>query len=163
LACVTFAPVSVHSGAGVEIIATGVARPLQVVLDGLSLVILSPGWRGDAAAEIYRVDLEGGLPVDLSRQPSVRIPFAGTRPTTLGARTLHPDTRELFLGEENGTRLYRLSRDEKLTLYATGLHRLAGGGSLVFDRQGRLILVDYADPALVDSEQRGPPELEQFR
>ena len=54
-------------------------------MDGRSIVILSPGWRGDAAGEIYRLDLDGPLPADLSRRPAVRIPFSDPRAQRLGA------------------------------------------------------------------------------
>ena len=45
--------------AGLEVVATGVPRPLQLVLDRRTLVVLGPGARGDSAGEIYRVDLDG--------------------------------------------------------------------------------------------------------
>src|SRR5262245_50628214 len=138
--------------AGLEIVATGVPRPLQLALDGQTLIVLSPGARGDTAAELYRFDLHGELPVDLSRLPRVRIPFADARTATLGSLAVDPRTRELFLGEENGTRIYRLSLDERLGLYAMGLHRLAGGGTLAFDDAGRLLVVDYTEPNVAPGE-----------
>ena len=146
-----------------EVVATGVTRPLQLAMDGRTLVVLGPGVRGDVAAEIYRVDLDGELPIDLSRQPRIRIPFLDSRMAALGSLALDPATRALYLGEENGTRVYRLSDDERLTLYATGLHRLPGGGSLAFDPRGRLVVIDYVDPRLSEAEERTPPGLEQFR
>jgi len=149
--------------AGLEVVATGVPRPLQLALDGQTLIVLSPGARGDTAGELYRVDLRGELPVDLSRQPRVRIPFADPRMATLGSLALDPRTRELFLGEENGTRIYRLTLDERLVLHATGLHRLAGGGALAFDEAGRLLVVDYTEPTVAPGEDRGPPGLEALR
>ena len=149
--------------AGLEVVATGVPRPLQLALDGQTLIVLSPGARGDTAGELYRVDLRGELPVDLSRQPRVRIPFADRRMATLGSLALDPRTREVFLGEENGTRIYRLTLDERLTLHATGLHRLAGGGTLAFDEAGRLLVIDYSEPTVAPGEDRGPPGLEPLR
>jgi hypothetical protein len=141
------------------VVATGVPRPLQLAMDGRALVILSPGWRGDSAGEIYRVDLSGDRPADLTREPRVRIPFADARMATLGSLTLDPATGQLFLGEENGTRIYRLSSEERLTLYARGLHRLAGGSTLAFDSAGRLVVLDNVDP-VTPGEERAPPELE---
>src|SRR5438309_11889378 len=61
-------------GAGFEVVATGVPRPLQLVLDRRTLIVLGPGARGDSAGEVYRLDL-GALPVDVSRLPRVRVPF----------------------------------------------------------------------------------------
>lgn len=159
----TVAPRGVTSRPSFDVVATGVPRPLQLVIDGRTLVVLSPGLRGDTAGEIYRVDLAGERPVDLSRQPRVRIPFPDSRMATLGSLALHPQTRELFLGEENGTRVYRLSDEQRLVLYAVGLYRLAGGSTLAFDGLGRLVIVDYVDPILSESEERAPPGLEQFR
>ena len=148
---------------GLEVVATGVPRPLQVVVDARALVILSPGGQGDSAGEIYRLDLDGELPADLSRQPRVRIPFADARTATLGSLALDPASRQLFLGEENGSRIYRLAHDERLTLYATGLQRLPGGSTLAFDARGRLVIVDHVDPAISRPEERAPPGLEPFR
>ncbi len=157
------APRPIHPSPSVDAVATGVARPLQLVVDGRALVVLSPCSQGDCAGEIYRIDLDGELPVDLSRQPRVRIPFIDSRVATLGSLALHPVTRELFLGEENGTRVYHLAGTGQVALYATGLHRLAGGSTLAFDRLGRLVIVDYVDLALSEDEERAPPGLEQFR
>jgi sugar lactone lactonase YvrE len=149
---------------GFEIIATGVSRPIQLALDGRTLVILTPGRRGDAAGEIHRVDLDGELPVDLSRAPHVDIPFLDVRLATLGSLALDPATRDLYLGEENGNRVYRLSVDERLTRYLDGLRRLPGGSGLVFDGAGRLVVLDHADPLLAPTEEERPPAgLEQFR
>jgi hypothetical protein len=149
---------------GLEVVATDVARPLQLAVDGRVLVILGPAPRGDAAGEIHRLDLSGELPVDLSRQPRVKIPFLDGHLATLGSLAIDPASRQLFLGEENGRRIYRLSGDERLELYATGLRRLLGGSTLVFDRGGRLLLVDFADQLLTaPSEDRAPPGLEQFK
>jgi hypothetical protein len=93
----------------------------------------------------------------------VRIPFSDPRATTLGSLAIAPTTRELFLGEENGSRVWRLTADEELSLFASGLHRLVGGAAMAFDGQGRLLLVDFADPMLNETEQRPPAGLEQFR
>ncbi len=151
-------------GAG-AVVATGVPRPLELAAEGDSLVVLSPGAGVDVAAEIYRFPLGAGdaPPIDLRRQPRVRIPFVDASGLTLGSLALEPRSGDLYLGEENGTRLWRLSRDEQLTLYATGLSRLAGGSVLAFDRLARLVIVDYADPFLSQPQQGALPGLEQFR
>src|SRR5262249_58128108 len=137
-----------HAATPPEIVATGVPRPLQLVVDGHALVILSPGSQGDTAGEIYRVDLGGDLPVDLTRQPRVRVPFADARTATLGSLALDPRSRQLYLGEENGTRIYRLSPGGRLAVYATGLSRLPGGSPLGFDPQGRPPVVGPLRPSL---------------
>jgi hypothetical protein len=147
-----------------DVVATGVPRPLELLVDGQSLVVLSPGAQGGVAAEIYRVPLQtADPPIDLGRQPRVRLPLADASATILGSLALDARSGDLLLGEENGTRIWRLSTNGLLTLYATGLRRLAGGSVLAFDGRGRLVLVDYADPFLSESEERPPPGLEQFR
>jgi hypothetical protein len=109
------------------------------------------------------VDLAGPLPLDLTAQPRTRIPFADARTATMGSLARDPATGELYLGEENGARIWRLGMDGRLRLFATGLRRLAGGSTLAFDRQGRLVVVDWVNPALTPDEERAPPGLEQFR
>jgi hypothetical protein len=138
-------------------------RPLQLAWDGRALVVLSVGARGDAAGEIVRLPADGDGPRDLSREPVTRIPFRDGAATTLGSLAVDPATGALFLGEENGTRLWRLAPDGGLVLYATGLHRLAGGSTLAFDREGRLLVLDYTDPLVTRSPERVPPGLEHFR
>ncbi len=148
---------------GLEVVVTGVPRPLQLAIDRRTLVVLGPGARGDSAGEIHRVDLDGAFPVDVSRRPRVRVPFLDGRLATLGSMALEPTTRDLFLGEENGTRVYRLDADERLSLYVDGLRRLPGGSALAFDGAGRLLLLDHADPVISPGEERPPQGLEQFR
>jgi hypothetical protein len=143
-------------------VATGITRPLQLAVHERTLFVLGPGARGDVAGEVYRIDLDAERPVDLSRQPRIRIPFLDERLATLGSLALEPRTRQLFLGEENGARIYRLDPDERLTLYATGLRRVLGGGALAIDPAGRLIVVDHVDP-LLTPDPEPLPGLEPFR
>ena len=147
----------------VEVVAIGVPRPLQLAIEGRSLLVLGPGALGDSAGELYRIDLDAPRPVDLARQPRVRIPYPAANPTTLGSLALHRGSRAVFLGEENGRRIYRLTSDEQLSLYATGLRRLLGGSTLVVDAAGRLVVVDYADPLLQRDDEADLPGLEHFR
>jgi hypothetical protein len=158
-------PIAARSGSTPEVVATGVSRPLQLATVGRALVVLSPGQDGDTAGEIHRIplDVDLVLPIDLARQPRIRIPFSDARGASLGSLAIDSRAGILYLGEENGARIWRLSTDERLTLYATGLHRLPGGTSLVVDGQGRLVLVDNVDPLISTSEDRPPPGLEQFR
>src|SRR5258706_14927996 len=52
-----------------EVVVVGVPRPVQLAVDASArLVILSHGWRGDAAAEIYRLQV-AALPPHASRAP----------------------------------------------------------------------------------------------
>jgi len=72
------AGVEVAPGLTVETVVSGVPRPVQVAMDASRhLVILSHGRQGDAAAELYRLEVSA-LPVDASREPHVVIPFSST-------------------------------------------------------------------------------------
>ncbi len=145
-----------------EIIATGVVRPLQLAWDGRAIVVLSAGARGDAAGELLRLTPDRGAPHDLSHQAPTRIPFrSGSR--TLGSLAVDPATGAIFVGEENGTRIWRLASGERVELYASGLRRLAGGSTLIFDHDGRLVVLDYADPLVSPPTERLPPGLEHLR
>lgn len=141
-----------------EVVVVGIPRPMQLALDPSGhLVILSPGWRGDTAAELYRLDL-AALPVDVSRMPRMVIPFSpGPRKIAFGSLALDPRSGGLFLGEENGNRIYRLSADGSLTLFGVGLNHLLGGSSLAFDRRGRLVVLDYVSPEVQQRSESPPP------
>ncbi len=145
-----------------RVVATGVLRPLQLAWDGSALVVLSAGARGEAAAELHRVAVDRDSAVDLSVQTPRKIPFDAALGTTLGSLAIEPASGALFMGEENGARVWRLGADGRPALYASGLRRLAGGGTIAFDGTGRLLLLDHADPFVAPPE-RLPPALEQLR
>ena len=152
----------VARGFRVEVVATGLPRPIQLALDPRGrLVVLSSGWFGDVAGEVYRLDLRGPLPIDAARVPRVVIPFADElRKTVFGSLAVDPRSGNLFLGEENGNRIYRLGDDQRLQAVAVGLNHLLGGTALTLDRRGRLVFVDYASPeSHLRSETPLPPSL----
>jgi len=151
--------------AQIEVVATAVPRPAQLALTGSGrLVVLSHGWRGDAAAEIYWLDPAGAPPINASLAPRLVIPFAeGPRKTTLGSLAVEPKSGDLFLGEENGNRIYRLAAMRRLTPVAVGINHLLGGSSLALDPQGRLVVLDYASfESQLRSESPVPPSLESL-
>jgi hypothetical protein len=155
--------VEVGAQSRIEVVATGIPRPAQLALTASGrLVVLSHGWRGDAAAEIFWLDPRGALPVNASVAPRVVIPFAeGPRKTILGSLAVDPRSGDLFLGEENGNRIYRLTGDKRLTPIAVGLNHLLGGSSLTIDPQGRLVVLDYASfESQLRSEDPLPPSLD---
>ena len=152
----------VAPGLRVDVVATGLPRPIQLALDPRGrLVVLSAGAFGDAAGEIYRLDLRMPLPIDASRVPRVVIPFADqVRKAVLGSLAVDPRSGSLFLGEENGNRIYRLGADQRLQAVAVGLNHLLGGSALSIDRQGRLVFLDYASTEThLRSETPLPPSL----
>lgn len=149
-------------GRRAEVVVSGVPRPIQLDFDGRGdLVVLSQGWRGDAAGEIYRFDRRLVFPVDANRAPRVVIPFADEpRKTVLGSLAVEPDSGALLLGEENGNRIYRLGAGHRLETLVVGLNQLLGGSSIALDRQGRLVILDYASPEMhLRSEAPLPPSL----
>jgi hypothetical protein len=156
------ASAEVAPGFRIDVVATGVPRPIQLALDPRGrLVVLSSGASGDAAGEIYRFDLRAPLPIDASRVPRVVIPFADqTRKAVLGSLAVDPRSGSLFLGEENGNRIYRLGDEPRLQPVAVGLNHLLGGTALTLDRRGQLVFVDYAgSEAHLRSEAPLPPSL----
>ncbi len=156
------AAADVAAGFRADVVVSRIPRPTQLALDAQGrLVVLSSGWRGDAAAEIYRLDLRGPLPVDASRVPRIVIPFAEEpRKSALGSLAVDPRSGDLLLGEENGNRIYRLGPGHRLQAAVVGLNHLLGGSTLAVDRQGRLIFVDYESPeSHLRSETPLPPSL----
>ena len=150
-------PIEVEGDYRADVVVTGVPRPVQLAMDAAGhLVILSHGWRGDAAAEIYRVDV-AGLPRDASRSPRMVVPFVGPRQAAFGSLALDPRSGDLFMGEENGNRVYRLSARRGLTLFGIGLNHLLGGSTLGFDRSGRLVVLDYMSPEVQQRSETPPP------
>ena len=141
-----------------EVVVVGVPRPVQLAMDGAQhLVILSHGWRGDAAAKLYRVEV-AALPVDVARAPRVVVPFSEEhRQVAFGSLTVDPRSGDLYMGEENGNRVYRLSAQGRLDLFGVGLNQLLGGSSLTFDRRGRLVVLDYASPEAQQRSETPPP------
>ncbi len=151
--------------AQIEVVATAVPRPAQLALMSSGrLVVLSHGWRGDSAAEIYWLDPAAAAPIDASLAPRLVIPFAeGPRKTALGSLAVDPKSGDLFLGEENGNRIYRLAAARRLSPLAVGLNHLLGGSSLALDREGRLVVLDYASfESQLRSESPAPPALESL-
>ena len=151
-----------------EVVATQIPRPVQLAFTAAgTLIVLSHGWHGDAAGEIFELDLgppgaAGRLPIDISRVSHAVIPFAeGPRKTLYGSLAVDPRTSDLFLGEENGNRISRLTAGRRLQDVAVGLQHLVGGSGIALDGRGRLIVVDYAS---LQTRQRAespvPPALE---
>jgi len=154
--------VELAPGLRMDVVVTQVPRPLQLAFDARGrLVVLGPGLLGDAAGELYRLDLAGPLPIDASRAPRVVVPFPDEpRKIVFGSLAVDARSGSVFLGEENGNRIYRLGADQRLEPFAIGLNHLLGGSALTLDRKGRLLFVDYASPeSHLRSEKPLPPSL----
>jgi hypothetical protein len=157
------AAVSVGPGMVAEVVVTGISRPLQLALSPRgSLVVLSPGLSGDAAAEIAMVDLSGQIPIEGKQLPRFIVPFLEeARKTALGSLAINPRTGDVVLGEENGNRIYRLTDEGRLAPLAVGLYHLVGGSGIAFDGDGRLVAVDFVSTETqLRSESRPPPALD---
>lgn len=146
-------------GLAVEVVVTNIGRPIQLAFDGAGrLVVLSHGRRGDAAGEILRLDVGGPMPVDAEQAPRIVIPFStAPRKATFGSLAVDRRTGDLYLGEENGNRVYRLSPDHQLVPAAIGLNQLVGGSSIALDPEGRLIALDYVSPETQARAEVTPP------
>lgn len=153
------AELRVAEGFRVEVVATGIVRPIQLALTASGrLVVLGLGQGGAAAGEIVEVDPRGPLPLDASRLPRIVIPFAeGSRKTSFGSLVVEPRSGDVLLGEENGNRVYRLTAGRRLMPLAIGLHHLVGGGGIALDPQGRLVILDYASPETQLRSESPPP------
>jgi len=143
----------------VGVMATNIGRPIQLAFDGQGrLLVLGHGWRGDSAAEITRLDLGTGLPIDVSTRPRMVIPFADEpRKKAFGSLAVHPRSDDIYLGEENGNRIYRLSPDHRLTPVAVGLQHLVGGSSIALDQEGRLLVLDFVSTETQLRAEAPPP------
>lgn len=151
----------VAAGLKVDVVATAVPRPLQLALTSSGLLVVL-GHAHEGAAELYWLDPADPLPKDGSHLPRMVIPFSpGPRKSVFGSMAVHPRSGDLFLGEENGNRIYRLTAEHRLIPIAVGLYHLVGGSSLTFDAEGRLVLLDFASPETqLRSEAPPPPELD---
>jgi hypothetical protein len=145
-------------GVTAELVVTEIGRPIQLAFDPAGrLLVLGHGRRGAAAGEIHRFDVTGALPIDAEHAPRVLIPFSEARKPTLGSLAVDARTGDLYLGEENGNRVYRLATESRLVAVAVGLRHLVGGSSIALDSDGRLIALDFASPETEGRAETPPP------
>lgn len=156
--------IRVADGFVAEIVVTGVVRPIQVAFDSdARLVVLSHGRGGDAAGEVVWVDLRNALPIDATPLPRVVIPFAEGRQIVFGSLAVDPRGGGLFLGEENGNRVYYLTREARLRPAAVGVHHLVGGSGMALDGHRRLVVLDFvSQDTQLRSESLPPSSLDTF-
>ena len=146
------------AGVTAELVVSDIGRPIQLAFDPAGrLVVLGYGRRGDAAGEIHRFDVTRAVPIDAAHAPRVLIPFSEPRKTTLGSLAVDARTGDLYLGEENGNRVYRLATESRLTAVAVGLQHLVGGSSIALDGDGRLVALDFASPETEARAESPPP------
>ncbi|HEY7140543.1 MAG TPA: hypothetical protein VIE44_10620 [Methylomirabilota bacterium] len=136
-----------------EVLARGLRQPQDLAVDppdGLwVLTQTAPG--GDrGAGALVRVPLGAAEPVDASRLPVVVIPFASaTVPFEAGSLARHPGSGNLYVTEARGRHLYQVTREGGVTVFAQGGNALGDGRAIVFDAQGRLLVLDNAGRSIV--------------
>ena len=146
----------------VDVVVIGVPRPVQLAWGVAgSLVVLGHGWTGNSAGEVYHLDIGGAVPVDASRAARLVIPFS-EEPRKNAFGSLAVDAGGvIYLGEENGNRVYRVGLDRRVAVAVTGLNHLVGGGGMALDRDGQLLLLDFASPETqLRAESQLPPSLQ---
>jgi hypothetical protein len=147
----------------VEVAVTGLPRPTQLAFaaDG-TLIVLGHG-ASAASAEITWLPPGAAAPVDGTRARRLVVPFTGrARQAVLGSLAADAGSGDLFLGEENGNRVYRLRRDaHQIVPAAVGLHHLVGGSGLAVDARGRLVILDFVSPE-TQLRLEAPPPLAIF-
>src|SRR6266545_2286046 len=120
------------------------------------LVLAGLGWLLPAS-----LGPAAGADVSEGFQVGVVVPFATEpRKTVFGSLAVDPLNGDIFLGEENGNRIYRLGADRHLQVAALGLNHLLGGSAIALDQKRRLVFLDYASPEMhLRSESPLPPSL----
>ena len=89
------------------------------------------------------------LPVDAARAPRVVIPFASEpRKTVFGSLAVDPANGDLFLGEENGNRIYRLGHEPAPSGGGGGAEPSPGEARLPSTSKGGSVFLDYASPEM---------------
>ena len=101
------------------------------------------GERG--AGVLVRVPLDAPEPIDASQLrrspcPSPRPPCRSRRAAWRGI----PAPGDLYVTEARGHHLFRVTPEGRVTIFARGGNVLGDGRALVFDAQGRLLVLDHA-------------------
>lgn len=149
----------VPEGYRVEVLGVGFRLPQDLAFDPPDgLWVLSQTGRSDEAGTLMRLSIAGSDPVPAATLPTIGIPFspdpARFRP---GSLARHPTTGELFVAEQSGRHIFRVSPTGQASLYARGLNLLADTKALSFDGEARLLVLDASGRSLVADRDAGPP------
>jgi len=153
-------PLLLLDGYEAEILARGLRQPQDLVVDAPDglwvLTRTAPGSERGAGA-VVRVPLGAPGPVEASQLHAISIPFASAIvPFEAGSLARHPGTGDLYVTEARGRHLYRVTRDGAVTVFAKGGNALGDGRALVFDAQGRLLVLDHAGRGAVADTTADP-------
>jgi hypothetical protein len=139
------------AGYRLEVIGTGFRLPQDLAVESATAVwLLSQADGPGGAGSLVRVPLGEPAPVDAGSLASISIPFApGPARFRVGSLARHPATGHLFVAEQSGRHLFRVSPAGEVVLYARGLERLAETRAVAFDPAGRLVVLDFTGAPLV--------------
>lgn len=147
------------SGYRSEVVAVGFRLPQDLAVESSDAVWLltQTDPTGGGAGALRRVPLTGPAPIDAAALPAISIPYApGSARFRVGSLARHPATGDLFVAEQSGRHIFRVSPRGEVVLYARGLDLLADTKALAFDDEGRLVVLDFAGRSLV-AETGTPP------
>jgi hypothetical protein len=140
------------SGYRSEVVAVGFRLPQDLAVDSPDAVWLltQADPTGAGAGALRRIPLTGPAPIDAAALAAISIPFApGPARFRVGSLARQPATGDLFVAEQSGRHIFRVSPGGEVILYARGLDLLADTKALAFDDAGRLVVLDFAGLPLV--------------
>jgi hypothetical protein len=147
-------------GYRVEVVARGLRLPQDLAVDpphGVWVLTRAAPGADRGAGVLVRITLDGPRPTDASQLPGIPLPFASaTVPFEAGSLARHPGSGDLYVAEARGHHLFRVTPDGRVTIFARGGNVLGDGRALVFDAQGRLLLLDHAGRGVVADTTSDP-------
>ncbi len=139
-------------GYGLEIVGVGFRLPQDLAVESPDAVWLLTQTDpvGGGSGALRRVPLTGAGRIEVDSLPAISIPFSpGPARFRAGSLARHPTTGDLYVAEQSGRHIFRVSPRGEVVLYARGLNRLAETKALCFDPEGRLVVLDFAGRSLV--------------
>jgi hypothetical protein len=139
------------AGYRLEVIGTGFRLPQDLAVESTAAVwLLSQADGAGGAGSLVRVPLGEPEPVDAGSLAAISIPSApGPTRFRVGSLARHPGTGDLYVAEQSGRHLFRVSPAGQVVLYARGLERLAETRAVAFDSASRLVVLDFTGAPLV--------------
>ena len=139
---------SLPDGYQAEVLARGLRQPQDLVADssgGLWVLTRTAPGSDRGAGAVVKVPLDSPDTIDASQLHAISIPFASpTVPFEAGSLARHPRTGDLYVTEARGRHIYRVTPAGGVTVFAGGGNALGDGRAVVFDAQGRLLVLDHA-------------------
>jgi hypothetical protein len=139
-------------GYRLEVVAVGFPLPQDLAVESAGAVwLLGQADRaGGGAGTLVRIPLDAPGPLQAASLPAISIPFADHASRfRVGSLARHPATGLLFVAEQSGHHVFRVTPEGDVVLYARGLDVLAAAKALAVDVDGRLVVLDFAGRAMV--------------